>query len=192
MSSQTIQRRVTPRLIVFARDGVVNERRHGGIASPDQWRAIPESLEALARLHRAGYQLILLSQQNALAEGRLDSECLHLLHERMRMELAQAGGRLAAIFYCPHAATDSCCCAQVDKGLLASLVERLRLPSLAGIPFITATPADLMAARKQGGRLVLLRSDLDAGEEREDLLADVEVYVDLAAFCQQLLSEGEA
>ncbi len=178
------------RLIVLARDGVINERRAGGVGGPEQWQAIPGSLAALARLHRAGWQLVLLCFRPAVADGEGGSERLHLIHERLRMELAQAGGRLAAIFYCPHHGQEACDCRRADSGLLASLSRRLHRP-MSGIPFLTDNGGDLDIAREMNARAILLRTGRGREDEAKGLARGVEVDDDLAAFAERFLQEGE-
>ncbi len=185
------RRRSRPRLVVVGRDGVINDCREGGLRSPEDWSPIPGSLDAIARLHRAGWQVVVVSNQPGLAEGWLDSERLNLIHERLRMELAQVGGRLSAICYCPHAAGAGCDCRKPATGLVESLARRLRIP-LAGMPFVGDAAEDLECARAVSARSVLVRTGRGREAEAAGLAAGAEVHDDLAGFVDCLLEEVAA
>ncbi len=185
------RRRGRSRLIVVGRDGVVNECRDGGLRSPADWRPVPGSLDAIARLHRAGWQVVVMTNQPGLGEGWLDSERLNLIHERLRMELARVGGRLSAIFYCPHAPDAGCGCRKPGAGLAESLARRLRI-SLVGVPFVGDDAEDLACARAVSARPVLVRTGRGRETEGSESLDGVEVHDDLAGFAARLLEESAA
>ena len=92
------------RLIILDRDGVINHDSDQFIKSPDEWRPIPGSLEAVARLNHAGYRVVVATNQSGVGRGLLDITTLNAIHERMHKALAQVGGRVDAIFFCPHSA----------------------------------------------------------------------------------------
>jgi len=185
------RRRPRPRIVVVGRDGVINARLPDGVRSPDDWSPIPGSLEAIARLYRAGWQVVVVSNQPGLAEGWLDSDRLNLIHERLRMELAQAGGRLSAIFYCPHAVGAGCACHKPATGLLDSLARRRRVP-LQGMPFVGDAPEDIACAQAVSARAMLVRTGRGRATEGGGLSAGVEVYDDLAACADRLIGEAAA
>ena len=93
-----------PKLIVLDRDGVINHDSDQFIKSPDEWRPIPGSLEAIARLNQAGYRVVVATNQSGIGRGLFDMATLNAIHEKMHKALAQVGGRIDAVFFCPHTA----------------------------------------------------------------------------------------
>src|ERR1700751_3754704 len=89
------------KLIILDRDGVVNHDSDQFIKAPDEWRPIPGSLEAVARLNHAGYRVVVATNQSGVGRGLLDITTLNAIHDRMHRALAQVGGRVDAIFFCP-------------------------------------------------------------------------------------------
>src|SRR4051812_13123682 len=98
------------KLVILDRDGVINHDSPEFIKKPDEWEPIPGSLEAIARLNRDGYRVIVATNQSGVGRGLLDMATLNAINEKMHKSLAQVGGRIDAIFYCPHAQTSDCAC----------------------------------------------------------------------------------
>ena len=98
------------KLIVLDRDGVINHDSDQFIKNPDEWRPIPGSLEAIARLHHAGYRVVVATNQSGIGRGLLDMATLNAINEKMHRALALVGGRIDAVFYCPHTADAQCEC----------------------------------------------------------------------------------
>lgn len=177
------------RLVILARDGVVNEVRPGGVQSPDDWSSIPGSLEAMGRLTRAGYHIVVVTQQPGIADGTLISGHLNLIHERMRMEAASEGASIDAIFYCPHEPGDKCACRFPAPGLFIEIKDRLRI-DLGTVPVVTDNLDTILAATAAGALPVLVRTGRGAAvESGAGLPAGLEVHDDLAAWVGDFLQE---
>ncbi|MGE0277988.1 MAG: D-glycero-beta-D-manno-heptose 1,7-bisphosphate 7-phosphatase [Nitrospiraceae bacterium] len=176
-----------PRLVILSRDGVINERRPTGVRAVDEWKAIPGSLRAIARLTSAQFHVVVATNQPGIADGTLDGGMLAHIHAKMNGEIARDGGRIESIFYCPHVADDKCSCRKPRPGLLLEVAKRLDV-DLEGVPFIGDTSEDIEAARAAGARPILLRTG--RGMETEESCAgcaDVEVYDDLADAASALI-----
>jgi D-glycero-D-manno-heptose 1,7-bisphosphate phosphatase len=143
------------RLIVLDRDGVINRDSDQFIKSPDEWRAIPGSLEAIARLNHAGYRVVVATNQSGVGRGLLDFATLNAIHEKMHRALAQAGGRIDAIFYCPHTADSRCECRKPKAGMLQEIGVRFNV-AVAGIPCVGDGLRDLQAAETVGAQPMLV------------------------------------
>ena len=78
------------KLIVLDRDGVINEDNSQTITAPDELIPIEGSLEAIARLHQAGYHIAVATNQSGIARGLIDLDTLHNIHKRMHELVAQA------------------------------------------------------------------------------------------------------
>jgi D-glycero-D-manno-heptose 1,7-bisphosphate phosphatase len=177
-------------VVLLDRDGVVNHDSDAFIRSPEQWRALPGSLEAIARLTRAGFRVAVCSNQSGIARGLLDEAELEAIHRKMCAEVEAAGGRIDGIFYCPHGPDAGCDCRKPAPGLLRQAAAALGF-DLRGVPFIGDAARDLAAARAAGARPILVRTG--KGERTvADGLAPEEVYADLAAAAAALIREREA
>src|SRR5437773_11154104 len=105
-------------LIILDRDGVINEDSPDFIKSPQEWRAIPGSLEAIAALNRAGHRVVVASNQSGVGRGYFTLAVLLAIHHKMQSELAKAGGRLDGVYFCPHRSEDHCPCRKPNPGML--------------------------------------------------------------------------
>ena len=86
------------KLIVLDRDGVINYDSEQFIKSPDEWRPIPGSLEAISRLNHAGFRVVVATNQSGLGRGLFDMATLIAINDKMHKALAQIGGRIDALF----------------------------------------------------------------------------------------------
>ncbi len=181
-----------PRLVILGRDGVINERRPTGVRTVDEWKAIHGSLRAIARLTSAQFHLVVATNQPGIAGGSLDGGILAHIHAKMNSDIAREGGRIEAIFYCPHGADDKCSCRKPRPGLLLEVAKRLDV-DMDGVPFIGDTSDDIEAARAAGARPILLRTGRGLETEKSCAgCADVEVYNDLADAASALIDLREA
>ena len=112
------------KLIILDRDGVINFDSDQFIKSPDEWKPIPGSLEAIGRLTREGWRVVVATNQSGLARGLFEMATLNAIHGKMHRAVAQAGGRIEAIFYCPHAADMNCGCRKPKPGLFTEIAAR--------------------------------------------------------------------
>ncbi len=148
------------RTLLLDRDGVINQDSRDYIRSPSHWRALPGALEAMARAQRAGFRLVVISNQSGLARGLFGIRELNAIHQRLCDELARFGGRVEAFFFCPHLPSENCNCRKPRAGLLLSLGERLGI-DLARTTFIGDRVSDARAARAVGARPMLVRTGID-------------------------------
>lgn len=176
------------KLVILDRDGVINHDSDDYIKSPEEWVPIPGSLEAIARLHREGYRIVVATNQSGVARGLFDMDMLGRIHAKM-LELVRAkGGEIDAIFYCPHGPEDGCRCRKPLPGLYEEIIERLKI-NLHGVYAVGDSERDVVATRAVQGLPVLVRTG--KGErtlKKSQQLAGVPVYADLAAFTDALLT----
>lgn len=176
------------RLLILDRDGVINKESKAFIKCPAEWTPIPGSLEAIARANAAGYRVVVLSNQSGLARKVLDIRALHLVHQTMHQRLAEVGGRIEAIFFCPHGSEAECPCRKPRPGLFHDLASRLHV-SLEGVPAIGDRERDVVAARAAGAMPILVRTGHgEATLAQGPDMSGVEVYADLAAAVEALLA----
>lgn len=170
------------RLVIVDRDGVVNEDSPDYIKSPDEWRPLPGALEAIARLSRAGFDVVVVTNQSGIARGLFDAGTLDAIHAKMLDAVTVAGGRIAAVYHCPHAPADRCDCRKPRPGLLLRAAADLGVP-LTGVPFIGDKRSDVEAAINAGAVPILVGT-----EARGTWASGIDRYADLAAAADALLS----
>ena len=174
------------KLIVLDRDGTINHDSDQYIKSPAEWKPIAGSLEAIARLTQADWRVVVATNQSGIARGLFDMATLNAIHAELHRAVSQAGGRIDAIFFCPHAADSNCECRKPKPGLLLEIAARLNV-ELEGVTVVGDSLRDLQAAAAVGAhpRLVLTgkgRKTRDAG----GLPPGTEVFADLAAVAAKL------
>jgi D-glycero-D-manno-heptose 1,7-bisphosphate phosphatase len=170
---------------------VINEDSVDYIRTAQEWHAIPGSLEAIALLGRAGFRVVVVTNQSGIGRGLYTEHALAAIHARMNEEIERAGGRLEGIYYCPHHPRDGCDCRKPRLGLLHR-IERDLGWSLAGAPFVGDKLSDVDAAEAAGARPMLVRTG--DGERTLGLLGPrrVEVYPDLYRAALRIVSEAGA
>jgi D-glycero-D-manno-heptose 1,7-bisphosphate phosphatase len=175
------------KLIILDRDGVINYDSDDYIKSPAEWIAIPGSPAAIARLNKAGYRVVVATNQSGVGRGLFAPETLQAIHDKMIRAVAAEGGRIEAIFFCPHTPEDRCDCRKPKTGLLQQIAARCQV-DLHGVPAIGDSLRDIQAAQAVGARPMLVRTG--KGERtlaKGEGLAGVPVYADLAAAVADLL-----
>ena len=169
------------KLVILDRDGVINFDSDSLIKSPAEWRAIPGSLEAIAQLNHAGYHVVLATNQSGVGRGLFEVSTLNAIHDKMHRALAQIGGRIDAIFFCPHANDAGCNCRKPRSGLLDEIASRFNV-ALKGVPCVGDALRDLQAAAAVGATPILVRTGKGVRtEEAGGLPEGTRIYDDLAA-----------
>ena len=184
---------MTVSLVILDRDGVINHDSDDYIKSPDEWQPLPGSLEAIARLCRADYTVVVATNQAGVGRGLFSLEMLTRIHRKMASSIRDKGGRLDSIFFCPHSPADQCGCRKPKPGMLLEISDRLSI-GLSGVPVVGDSLRDLEAAAAAGampilvktGRGRLTQEKLSQGE-LSHTLGQTPVYADLAAFTDAVL-----
>ena len=177
------------KLILLDRDGVINFDSDLFIKSPDEWKPIPGSLEAIARLNQWGYRVIVATNQSGIGRGLFDMDTLNAIHDKMIKAVAQVGGRIDAVFFCPHTNNDKCDCRKPKPGMFRRIADTLNA-DLKGVAAIGDSLRDLQACAAAGCRPMLVRTG-----KGEKTLADGGLpegtleFADLAAAVDHLLAK---
>ena len=176
------------KLIILDRDGVINHDSAAYIKSPQEWRPIPGSLNAISRLNQAGFHVIVASNQSGIGRGLFDMAALNAIHDKMHKALAQAGGRVDAIFFCPHAADDHCTCRKPKAGMLEDIAHRLNT-NLKGVPMVGDSIRDLQAAvAAEASPILVLTGNGRKTRRAGGLPPDTPVFTDLASAVNALVA----
>lgn len=175
------------KLIILDRDGVINTDSAQFIKSPDEWKPIPGSLEAIARLYQGGYRIVIATNQSGIGRGLFDMATLNAIHDKMHRAVGLAGGRIDAVFYCPHTADSTCSCRKPKPGMFEEIARRFNVP-LEGVPAVGDSLRDLQAAAAVGAGTILVRTGKGGMTLADGGLPEgTQVFDDLAAVAVNLI-----
>ena len=175
------------KLVILDRDGVINHDSDSYIKRPEEWKPIAGSLEAIARLTQAGYHVVVATNQSGVGRGLFEMATLNAIHDKMHRAASQAGGRIDAVFYCPHSQDANCGCRKPKTGLLEEIGRRFGA-SLKDVPFIGDSNRDLEAAVAVGARPILVLTGKGAKTQREGKMpAGTRVHADLAEAVKSII-----
>jgi D-glycero-D-manno-heptose 1,7-bisphosphate phosphatase len=168
------------KLVILDRDGVINEDSAAYIKTPDEWKPIPGSLEAVARLNQAGYHVVIATNQSGVGRGLFEMATLNAIHDKMHRALAQVGGRIDAVFFCPHAQDAGCDCRKPKPGLYEEIASRLNV-NLKNVPAVGDSLRDMQAAAAVGAAPLLVLTGKGAKTRAEGELPEgTLMFADLA------------
>ena len=175
------------KLVVLDRDGVINHDSEQFIKTPDEWRAVPGSLEAIARLNQADFRVVVATNQSGIGRGLFDMPMLNAIHDKMHKACALAGARIDAVFYCPHTAENHCHCRKPKAGMLEEIADRYNV-SLAGVPTVGDSLRDLQSAATMGALpYLVLTGKGNKTHAAGGLPEGTRVSADLAAVAAELV-----
>ncbi|MFN0039165.1 MAG: D-glycero-beta-D-manno-heptose 1,7-bisphosphate 7-phosphatase [Burkholderiales bacterium] len=143
------------KLVILDRDGVINQDSDQFVKNTSEWKALPGSLEAIARLNHSGYRVVIASNQSGIGRGLLDMGALNAINDKMYRALAHVGGHIDALFYCPHAAEANCECRKPKAGMFQDIAQRFNV-DLTGLPSVGDSLRDLQASVTVGARPILV------------------------------------
>lgn len=183
------------KLVIVDRDGTINVEREGYIQTPEEWEPLPGSLDAIARLNHAGFHVVIAANMPGLGRGLFDVSALNAIHARMNKQLAAVGGRVEAVFFCPHAPDESCNCRKPLPGLFLQIGERYKV-DLKNVHAVGDSIRDVQAAAAAGCVPHLVLTGIGAPASTNPLPPEfprgTRVHTDLAEFASTFIAEAEA
>jgi D-glycero-D-manno-heptose 1,7-bisphosphate phosphatase len=177
------------KLVILDRDGVINQDSANFIKNPNEWIALPGSLEAIALLNQSGFRVALATNQSGVGRGLYDMATLNAIHDKMHRALSQVGGRIDALFYCPHTADDNCSCRKPKTGMIDDIARRFSV-NLTEVYAVGDSLRDLQAFHEAGCKPILVRSG--KGEEtlaNGNMPKNTIIFADLAEAVQHIVAE---
>ncbi len=158
--------------VILDRDGVLNRRppRARYVRAWSEFEWLPGAREALRTFATAGYRVIVVTNQPGIARGELTERDLADIHERMRGEAFDAGGRIDALYRCPHDWDEGCECRKPRPGLLFEAQHDFNL-DLTRTPFIGDDDRDGLAAAAAGCPFRQVTADVDLLAHAKELFA---------------------
>ena len=181
------------KLVILGRDGILNDFRDDHVKGPEEWSPVPGAMEAVARLNHAGWHTVVATNQSGIGRGMIDMASVNAVHAHMFKLLMAVGGRIDAVFFCPHSPDEQCDCRKPLPGLMHEIGLRYGI-DLKHVPMVADTLRDLQAAHAAGCEPHLVctgrAAGLDAVQVRHmlDQVPGTQVHVDLAAFAEHVLS----
>ena len=178
------------KLAILDRDGVINFDSDQYIKSPAEWRPIPGSIEAIARLNQNGYRVAVATNQSGIGRGLFDMATLNAINDKMMEMVFRQGGRIDALFFCPHTASEECNCRKPKTGMLEEIAARFHT-ELKGVPAVGDALRDLQAAEAVGAQPILVltgkghETQAGGGMPRKTL-----VFEDLAEATRHIISHA--
>jgi D-glycero-D-manno-heptose 1,7-bisphosphate phosphatase len=181
------------KLVILDRDGTINSDSDDFVKSPEEWLPLPGALEAISRLSHGGWHVVIACNQSGLGRGLFDVAALNAIHAKMHKMLAAVGGRVDAVFFCPHTSEEACVCRKPLPGLLEQISLRFGV-SLKGMACCGDSLRDVLAAVAAGCEPHLVLTGKSArylgGGQPEGLPAGTHVHRDLGAFADFLLERN--
>ncbi len=177
------------KLVILDRDGVINKDSDSFIKNPNEWIPIPGSLEAIALLNQHGFKVAVATNQSGVSRGLFDMATLNSIHDKMHRELAQVGGRIDAVFYCPHSADDHCDCRKPKPGMIKEIGKRFSV-ELDEVFAVGDALRDIQAFAEAGCKTILVRT----GKGEETLKAGklpvhTSTFADLSEAAQYIIAQ---
>ena len=172
--------------VILDRDGVINADSDAYIKSVEEWQPLPGSIEAIARLSRAGWRVVVCTNQSGVGRGLLSETTLASIHDTLCRQVEEHGGRVDGIFHCPHRPEEGCDCRKPLPGLLRRAAETFNL-DLQNLPVIGDSQRDLDAARAVGALPLLVRTGNGEATAAQTAHGATAVYADLATAAEALL-----
>lgn len=175
------------KLLILDRDGVINYDSDAYIKSVEEWIPLPGSIEAIAQLSKAGWTVAIATNQSGIARGYYDIATLEAMHARLRALVAEQGGEVGLVVYCPHGPDEGCDCRKPEPGMLKIIAEHYKVP-LAGIWFVGDSLGDLEAAKAVDSQPVLVKTGKGEKTQAKNLPVGTLIFDDLAAVAAELIN----
>jgi D-glycero-D-manno-heptose 1,7-bisphosphate phosphatase len=175
------------KLLILDRDGVINYDSDAYIKSVEEWIPLPGSIEAIAQLSKAGWTVAIATNQSGIARGYYDIATLDAMHARLRALVAEQGGEVGLVVYCPHGPDEGCDCRKPKPGMLKIISEHYKVP-LAGIWFVGDSLGDLEAAKAVDSQPVLVKTGKGDKTQSKNLPVGTLIFDDLAAVAAELIN----
>jgi histidinol-phosphate phosphatase family protein len=182
-------------MVFLDRDGVINENLDGDyVKNWDEFVFLPGAIEAIKRLTDAGYDLIIVSNQSGINRGIVSADAVEDIHGRMLKEITSAGGKIRAIYYCPHRPDENCDCRKPKPGMLLKAAAEHDI-DLHNSYVIGDAIRDIEAGAKAGCKTILVetgRGKRELKEQDEWILHPDYIAADLNAAADIIFTEGNS
>ena len=174
------------KLLILDRDGVINQDSDAYIKSVEEWIPLPGAIEAIAQLSKAGWTVAVATNQSGIARGYYDLATLDAMHARLRALVAEQGGELGLVVYCPHGPDEGCACRKPKPGMLHTIAKHYGA-DLTECWFVGDSLSDLQAAKAVDSQPVLVKTGKGLQTLAKSLPVNTLIFDDLAAVAAELI-----
>lgn len=155
------------------RDGVINERLPGDyVKSPETFRPAPGFTEAIRLLSGVFDPIIVVTNQQGIGKGLMNEHQLTEVHNYMLGIAGNAGGRIDAIYCCPHLKVENCTCRKPATGMAWMAIQDFPEINSEDTWMAGDSHSDMEFADKMGFRKVFIRGNADAAAEKSSIQPD--------------------
>jgi len=179
---------MTAPFVLLDRDGVINEDSDQYIKSPQEWRPVPGSLEAISLLNENNFKVVVISNQSGVARGLFDLATLEKIHAKMQQYAASKSAEIEAIYFCPHRPDDACSCRKPKPGLFKQFAQDYQL-ELKNIPYVGDSLKDIQAARAVAARPILVKTGKGMKTLNDNPGLDIPVFENLYDAAKFIITE---
>jgi D-glycero-D-manno-heptose 1,7-bisphosphate phosphatase len=159
--------------VFLDRDGTLI-RDVGHLHRRDQVEILPRVAAAIRLLRAEGFLVVVVTNQSAVARGRLTEDELCHIHEDLKARLSRDDAHLDGIYYCPHHPTEGigvylagCDCRKPNTGMVAKAAAELGLdPSRSYV--VGDQARDMELADRIGAKGVRIAGEMTAGDKSAD------------------------
>lgn len=157
------------RAVFLDRDGVINRKPPEGdyVTRWEDFHVLPGVAEGIAQLNRAGFCVIVVTNQRCIAKGLVTSTDIEQMHGRMSDSLARAGATIDAIYYCPHETEPVCSCRKPAAGMLMDAAREHGI-ELAMSWMIGDSDIDVEAGKRAGCKTARLSTENETGDQQNN------------------------
>jgi len=154
------------KIVFLDRDGVICQKPDNDayVLNWDEFHFLPGSIEAIVRLTKAGWPIMVISNQACISRGLNTQGDLDDMTAKAIVEIEKAGGRIEKFYYCPHQNSDKCDCRKPKTGMFREAARDFEI-DFAESYFIGDSRRDIEAAHNIGCHSILV---LSGGSRRED------------------------
>ena len=180
---------MTDHYVILDRDGVINVDSDAFVKSAAEWQPIPGSLEAIAKLNRHGFKVVVITNQSGIARGLFDKTTLDEMHNKMRAKLSELCGSIDAIYYCPHGPNDQCSCRKPLPGLFYAFAKDKQV-DLQSAYAIGDSYRDIQACQTAGAKPILVKTGKGLKTLQSHPQLDLPVFENLYDAAQYIVSQS--
>lgn len=171
--------------IFLDRDGVIIRKAPNGeyITKVDEMEFLPGAAQAIAKLSRSGFKIIIATNQRGVATGKIKLADLEDIHVRLKQVVAGLGGEVCDVFCCPHDLSEGCMCRKPKAGMLLQAAKKHQL-LLTECWMVGDAGTDITAGRAAGCKTALITQSSDLS----NLLDQPDIWADsLASIAERIL-----
>ncbi|KYK28097.1 hypothetical protein AYK20_01675 [Thermoplasmatales archaeon SG8-52-1] len=179
------------KVVFLDRDGVISRDSPDHIKSWEEFHFLPKVKDALKMLNQNGFKIILITNQSVIARKMVTPEGLDYIHNMMKKEIKESGGRIEKIYFCPHHPDDGCNCRKPKPGMLLKAIKENNIDPEKSF-MVGDRMMDVKAGKKVGCTSIIIPSELGKKEMIESSVKPDYVAKDLIDASKWIIKNYES